>query len=286
MSHRKTHKRQSRGHIAAAALKSGAIVFLFSLALAREGFPQPQARIILHPQKVHLNRLAHVTLELLWTGEADLYDIPGPDLSALADFEVTEQSISAVRRGNENFLTYEFTLKPKKEGKYDLGRIKLNYFEKGKDVPVAVALPGASVTVLPPELLSFGAKAGIGAGAAIAFGAMIGFFLLQGRKKIRTQEKRQSEEALQTRSGMQEEFERAKRLLIEGETGRYLDDLRRLMESDALRPHAQKLDDLRALADSLKYGGGAISPDQIEWAEKLVKEAMEKAFPLRLSADE
>ena len=34
--------------------------------------------------------LIPVTLEIVWSGEADVYDIPRPDTSALAEFEILE----------------------------------------------------------------------------------------------------------------------------------------------------------------------------------------------------
>jgi hypothetical protein len=260
----------------------GVVFVLLISSFASTANSQPQARITFHPQKVHLNRFLHVTLELVWSGEADVYDIPRPDLSALPDFEVAEQSISASRKGEGNTLTFQLVLKPLKEGTYNLGLMKVSHFEKGKDVAAPVSLPEAVVQVQPPEALGFGAKAGLAAGAAIAACAGGFFFVIRAKARSRKWREREQEEDVSLREGFLADLKKARRLLIDGEPGRYVEALVGLMESDTLRPHVQRIDEARALAESLKYGGQAASPDQLKWAEKLVKEAIEKAFPHRL----
>ena len=273
------YKRQPCGRLAA-VLKTGLFVlFLNSAVLAGEGYSQPQARIVPYPEKVHLNRLLQVTLELVWSGEVDVYDIPGPDFSALPEFELQEQSLSASRRGEENFLTYRFVLKPLKEGSFDLGEMKVHYFEKGKDQPITAELPQCLVAVLPPEKVGGGAKAGIAAGATAAVGGFAFFLMMRTRKKAKEQAAKSSREAMRVRGDLLTELESAKRLLLEGETGSYMKELCRLLESDALQPFAQKTDELHELAESIEFGGQVPTPDQLKWAEKSVKETIEKAFP-------
>jgi hypothetical protein len=66
---------------------------------------------------------------------------------------------------------------------------------------------------------------------------------------------------------------------MEGDMGAYLEKLCALADSDELRAHAGKIEELRDLAESVKFGGLTPSPDQLRWAEKMVKNAIEKAYP-------
>jgi hypothetical protein len=279
MSCKISHKCQPCGRLAA-VLKTGLFVlFLNSAVLTGKGYSQPQAHIVPHPEKVHLNELLQVTLELVWSGEVDMYDIPGPDLSGLPEFKLQEQSLSASRRGEENVLTYQFTLKPLKEGSFDLGTMNVRYFEKGKDVPVTAELPQCLVTVQPPERFGAGAKAGIAVGATFVAGGLVFFLMMRTRTRTKEKAVKSSDEAMHVRADLLAELESAKRLLLEGETGRYVEELCRLLESDPLRPFAQKAGELHELAESLRFGAQAASPDQLKWAEKSVRESIEKAFP-------
>lgn len=258
---------------------AGVFVFLYIFLAAADITAQPEARLALDPQEVHLNRLLHLNLELAWEGEADVYDIPRPDLSAIPDFKIVGQSISATRKGDKNMLNYHLVLKPLKEGTYDLNRMKVTYYEKGKDIPTAIDLPSAIIQVRPPQALGYTAEAGIAAGLSLALCTAAGYIVIRSKKKA--QRGRAAEIAAndRTRARIVAEIEGTRRLLLEGETGRYLEALCGILESEALRAHAEKLDELRELANSVKYSGQAASPDQLKWAEKLVKETVEKAFP-------
>ncbi len=260
--------------------------FLFPLLYATLSAAQPQARVELHPQKVHVGALLHVTLETLWSGEADVYDIPRPDLASLPDFEIVGQSLSAAKRGKENALTYSFDLKPKKEGAYDLNQMAVHYYEKGKDVPTAISIPSAVVQVLPPERITATTEVALLSATLLVGGGSLA--LVFSRRKRRGQkrllEKRQGDSL--TRARLHEEIDAGRRLLIEGETGAYIESLCRILESEQVQPHGQKAQELRALADSVKYGGLAPSPDQLKWAERTVRQAIDNAFPADGKEDE
>jgi hypothetical protein len=75
-------------------------------------------------------------------------------------------------------------------------------------------------------------------------------------------------------------FEDAASLKIEGEIGAYLDRLCALADSPELAPHFEKNEQLRELTESVKFGGLILSPDQLTWAEKKVKDALSAAFPI------
>lgn len=259
--------------------KSVAFIILFILSLASRSAAEPQAALKPHSPKVPLNRELRVTLELAWAGEADVYDIPQPDTSVLPEFRVINRKIFATRNGDENRLQYEFTMKPLKEGEYDLGRMQVKYYEKDKDIPTPISLPHTMVKVLPAELLSTRAKAGIGACAvgAIAVVAMVLF--VRSRKVAEKKKMTESETLSHARANLLVKLDGARPLLLEGKTGEYLDILCGIAESVELRPHIEKLDDLRDLAEGVKFGGHTSSPDQLGWAEKLVRTAVEKAFP-------
>jgi hypothetical protein len=89
----------------------------------------------------------------------------------------------------------------------------------------------------------------------------------------------QSSSDAANRARLLKKVDEARRLLIEGDTKQYVETLGRIYESDELRSHAEKMDGLRQFADTVKFSGETPSPDQLKWAEKLVKEAIEHAFP-------
>ena len=218
-------------------------------------------------------------MELVWAGEADVYDIPQPDTSVLPEFQVTSRKIYATRNRDENLLQYEFAMKPLKEGEYDLGRMQVKYYEKGKDIPTPISLPQTTVKVLPAELLSPRARAGIGAGAVVAIAAVATVLVVRSRKASERKKTTESETLSHARASLIAKLDGSRPLLLDGKTGEYLERLCDIAESDELRPHMEKLDDLRSLAEGVKFGGHTSSPDQLSWAEKLVRTAIQKAFP-------
>ena len=129
------------------------VLFISILTIAGQSFAQPQASVKPDSQAVPINRNLHVALTLMWIGEVDVYDIPQPDLSGLSGFEPVQTELFATRRESENNLRYEIVLKPLEEGEYDLGRMRVEYYEKGKDIPTSVPLPPTTVKVVSRELL-------------------------------------------------------------------------------------------------------------------------------------
>ena len=251
------------------------LLFLFSGPVAA----QPQATITPCPESVPLNRHIYVTLELSWTGEADVYDIPQPDVSALEEFQVLEQSLSTERRGDENVLRHKFVMQPLEEGEYDIGRMSVQYFEKDKDVPVSLSLPQALVEVTPREILPRGIRNGIIVGLLCA-GTAIGIGMAaQRRKKLQQEEVGSALAADKKRDEFSAKLADAVSLRIEGDLGAYLENLCTLADSAELKPHVDRIEELRELAENVKFGGLAPSPDQLSWAEKLVKNAIKETFP-------
>lgn len=76
-------------HIRLALTGKVAIILLF--ILSGSSAAQPRATIRPDSRAVPLNRQLRVTLELTWTGDADAYDVPQSDVSALAEFEIAER---------------------------------------------------------------------------------------------------------------------------------------------------------------------------------------------------
>jgi hypothetical protein len=255
------------------------VLIFFVIFLSGHAIAQPQATLKNLPQSVPLNRLMNITLELTWSGEADLYDIPQPDFSELMEFDVVERSLHATRQGGENGLRYDFVLKPLKRGKYDISRLRVECFEKGQDIPIAISLPQTVVEVGAPELIPRRIKITAGLGTIVAAGAIA--FLLVFRKRKRTLEmiKCEARTGEQTRMDLLAELNAARALRIEGEMGSFLGRLMELAESDTLREHAEKSDELHMLAESVKFGGHTLSPDELNWAENIIKNAIRSAFP-------
>jgi hypothetical protein len=257
-------------------VSAGAIAIILLFILSGASQAQPRATIQPSPQAVPLNQQLNITLELVWTGEVDAYDIPQPDASMLAEFRVVGRSLSAERRDGENVLRHDILLQPLKEGEYDVSRIRVGYFEKEKDVPMRISLPQTMVTVLPPKLIpnSIWVAAGVSAFAAAAVTAVM---IVRG--KIR-----KNNGPVSAVSGRRDELllelNDAVALRIEGEIGAYMDKLCALANAKELEPHIGKLDQLRELTESVKFGGLIPSPDQLSWAEKKVKGAIREAFPI------
>ncbi len=265
-------------HFGSAQAGKAAIILLLFL-FSGPAVAQPQATITPCPESVPLNRHIHVTLELSWTGEADVYDIPQPDVSALEEFQIVERSLSTERRGDENILRHEFTLQPLEEGEYYIGRMNVQYFEKDKDVPVSLPLPQALVEVTPREILPRGIRNGIIVGLLCA-GTAIGIGMAaQRRKKLQQEEVASALAADKKRDEFSAKLADAVSLRIEGDLGAYLENLCALADSAELKPHVGRVEDLRELAENVKFGGLAPSPDQLSWAEKLVKNAIKETFP-------
>lgn len=266
------------GRIAKGSAQQIVLIF-FILLLAGRAIAQPQARLRHRPHSVPLNRIMEVTLELMWTGEADIYDIPQPNLSGLAGFEIVERNLGASRKGDQNQLRFDYVLRPLKEGNYDLARMKVEYYEKGKDVPVAIPLPRTMVKVIKPEILSQRAKLAIGAGVGIAAVACAGLGIWRKRKEKQKRMKEKAQGAEQRRANLLAQLNSARAFRIEGETGKYLETLCALAESDALQRYTEKIDELHQLADDVKFGGHILSPDQLNWTENIIRNAIRKAFP-------
>jgi len=267
-------------------LAKQAILLSFIILLAGQAAAQPQATISRHPQSVPLNRLLNITLEVVWAGEADVYDIPQPDLSRLTEFEIIDQRLSAMREGDANKLGYDFVVKPLKQGEYDLAAMKIEYFEKGKDVPITIPLPQTVVRVGPRELLSRRAKMGIGLGAALVAVAIAVSVIIRNKKKSEEIKLGKATTNSHTRTGLLTELNATRALRIEGATGEYLEKLSELAALDALQRHIEKISELRQLAEDVKFGGHIASPDQLNWAENLVKRAIHNAFPTEEEDDE
>ncbi len=104
--------------------------------------------------------------------------------------------------------------------------------------------------------------------------------LLRSQRVSRARKREKSETAGHRRESLLEELDAARSLMIEGHIGAYLEKLWALADSDALRPHADRIDDLHDLKENAKFGGLIPSPDQLNWAEKLVRSAIQEAFPV------
>jgi len=249
------------------------------ILLAGSSVAQPQATLRPSPKTVPLNRLLRVTLEIVWAGEADVYDVPQPDLSGLPEFAILEQSLSATRKGDKNLMKYEFVMKPLKEGEYDLDRIVVKYYEKGVDIPTAIPLPQTLIRVVPRELAPRGVISGIVIGVLAAAAGLAVFFATHKKKSMRQERSDATQAASRRRESLLAELSGAAPLRIEGEMGAYMEKLLALADSDELRPHVDRIEDLRDLTENVKFAGLAPSPDQLRWAEKLVKKAIKMAFP-------
>jgi hypothetical protein len=260
-----------------AGIRAAIILLLFLLSAPATA--QPVATLVPRPESVPLNRSIHVTLELAWTGEADVYDIPQPDTSALSEFQIVERSLSAERRGEENVLTHKFVMQPLKEGEYDLGLIRSQYFEKDKDTPTLIPLPRTIVKVTPREIIPRGVLTGIMAGILSAAAGIAVVLASRKKKRLAMKQEDSAQASDKKREEFLQELSAAAILRIEGETGDYLKKLSALANSVELEPHIEKLEELRELAENVKFGGLTPSPDQLSWAERLVKKAIEKAFP-------
>jgi hypothetical protein len=196
--------------------QAGIIAFLlFILTGAGQSFAQPRASLKPSSQVVPLNRSVHVALTLTWVGEADVYDIPQPDLSGLPKFKLVEMELSATRRGNENHLRYELVMESLEEGEYDLDRMRVEYYEKGKDVPTSVPLHRATVRVISPELLGGRVKLAIAGGVVLAVVAVAAILIIRYRKKSFRRGLDKSDIAEQVRGGLLAELTAARSLLIE-----------------------------------------------------------------------
>lgn len=262
------------------------LVFFLLFISAGQSYAQPLAELKPHTRTIPLNRALRVTLEVVWAGAADLYDVPQPDLSGLAQFEVTEHRVLATRQGDENRLRHELVMKPLEEGEHDLSHMQVRYFEKGEDTPTAIPLSRTTVRVTSPEKLSRNAKIAIGMVAILALTGAGGIILIHARRASREKKRRESETLMHTRADFLSRLEEARPLLIEGKTAMYLDELRRLADSDALGPHVEKGDRLRELAEDVKFGGRTASPDELNWAEKTIRAAIRKAFPAEEAEEE
>ena len=240
---------------------------------------QPQATLKVKPQTVPLNRELCVTLELAWAGEADVYDIPPPDISPLAAFEALERSLSTAREDGQNLLRHEFVMKPLVEGEHDLGRMIVTYYEKGVDIPTTIPLSRTMVKVVPRELVPRGVINGIIIGLLSAAVGLAVFFATQRKKSLRRERIDSAMDSKRRREELSADLSNALILRMEGDMGAYLEKLCALTDSDELRAHAGKIEELRDLAESVKFGGLTPSPDQLRWAEKMVKNAIEKAYP-------
>jgi hypothetical protein len=250
---------------------TGKLAIILLLILSGSSAAQPQAAIDASPRAVPINRQLRLTLELTWTGEADAYDVPPPDLSALTEFEVVERSLSTEHGNGANALTHVFILQPLKQGEFDVGRIQALYFEKDKDVPRRIPLPRTEVKVLPPELLPLRAKVGVGALVVVAIGAALAFSRKKKRGRLGSSPTALARDELSAKLG------KAASLRVEGEFGAYMEELCEMAESEELRPHVGKLAEL---SEEIRFGGLVPSPDQLSWAEKKVRHAIRMAFPI------
>jgi hypothetical protein len=278
-SRRAVGKRVCRGRAGYGLAKEIAIIIPFILLFAGQSAAEPQAKLEPHSRTVPRNGQLRVALELVWAGEADLYDIPRPDLSGIPDFDVLEIKISTERRGDENRLRYSLALEPMKEGEYDLGQMKVTYFEKGQDVATTIELPETIIKVTGPALIGRKGKLAVAVGAILlACAAGVGYIL---RSRERTREASRDDLAAKrhTREGLLAELDAARRFRIEGETGIYLDKLCMLSDSEKLRPHARNTDELKELTENVKFGDLTPSPDQLDGAEKSIRSAIREAFP-------
>lgn len=251
---------------------------LLVLLLAGQALAQPQATLEARPAEIPLNRLLAVTLELAWTGDADSFDIPPPDISELNGFEAIENTLSASRTNGHNVVRYEMKLKPLKQGDYDLGRIKVEYYEKGRDVRTVIPLPETRVRVTREEILGRRGKLALGTGMAAAAIAILCFLKAHSTRASRRKERNQLKYANGEHSKLLAELGAARRLLLEGRTGEYLENLCGMADSDFLRPYA-RTERLRELAERVRFGGETPSPDHLRWAENQVRSAIREAFP-------
>jgi hypothetical protein len=219
-------------------------------------------------------------LEVEWTGDVDAYDIPQPDVSMLSEFRVVGRSLSAERKDGTNVLRHDILLQPLKEGEYDVGRIRVEYFEKDKDVPRQIPLPQTMVTVAPPRLLPSGATTAAAIGAFVV--ALAGVAIILARKKGARLRKPLNAGSVRRRrrDELLSGFNEAISLRIEGRNDAYMDRLCTLAGEKELEPHIGTLDQLHELAENVKFGGLILTPDQQIWAEKKVKNAIREAFPI------
>ncbi|RJP67558.1 MAG: hypothetical protein C4532_14345 [Candidatus Abyssobacteria bacterium SURF_17] len=255
-----------------------AFISLSILLFAAKSVAQPQAMLEFHPRAVPLNRTMRVTLEVVWTGEADAFDIPHPDVSGLPEFEMVQQRVRATREGEENHVSHEIIMRPLKEGEYDLARIHLQFFGKDRDVATSIPLPKSMVTVVRPQFLGPVGKRVLGVGIAVAAGAAI-VLILRSKRAARQREMEKLGTGDHARAELLHALESASPFLIEGEAARYLERLCELADSDELRPHIERREALEELAANVKFGGHTPSLDELNWAEKQVRAAIRKAFP-------
>jgi hypothetical protein len=276
---RAVNKTLCRGRAGYGLAKEIAIIVPIILLFAGPSAAAPQAKLEAQSRTAPRNGRLHVALELVWAGEADLYDIPRPDLSGIPDFDVLAIEISTERRGGENRLRYSLTLEPIKEGEYDLGQMKVEYFEKGQDVATAIELPQTIIKVTGPALIGRKGKLAVAVGALLmACAAGVGYIL---RSRERTREASRDDLAAKrhTREGLLAELDAARRFRIEGETGTYLDTLCMLAGSEKLKPHTRNTEELNELKENVKFGDLTPSPDQLDGAEKSIRNAIREAFP-------
>ena len=278
-SRRAVGKRVCRGRAGYGLAKEIAIIIPFILLFAGQSAAAPEAKLETHSRTVPRNGQLRVALELVWAGEADLYDIPRPDLSGIPDFDVLEIEISTERRGGENRLHYSLALEPMKEGEYDLGQMKVEYFEKGQDVATAIELPETIIKVTGPALIGRRGKLAVAVGAALMACAAAAGYLLRSRERTRKASRDDLAAKRHTREGLLAELNAARRFRIEGETGTYLDTLCMLADSEKLKPHTHNIEQLKELTESVKFGDLTPSPDHLDGAEKSIGNAIREAFP-------
>ena len=166
------------------------------------------------------------------------------------------------------------------EGEYDLGRMSVQYFEKDKDVPVSLPLSQALVEVTPREIIPRGVKSGIIIGLLAAAAGLAIALAMQRKKKLQQEEIGSALAVDRVRDEFSAKLGAAVTLRIEGDLGEYLANLCELADSAELRPHIGNVEELRELAENVKFGGLAPSPDQLSWAEKLIKKAIKETVPL------
>jgi len=276
---RAVDKTLRRGRAGYGLAKEIAIIIPFILLFAVQSAAEPQAKLEAHSRTVTRNGRLRVALELVWTGEADLYDIPRPDLSGIPDFDVLEIEISTERRGDENRLRYSLALEPMKEGEYDLGQMKVEYFEKGQDVATAIYLPQTIIKVTGPALIGRKGKLAVAVGAILLACAAAAGHIFRSRERTREASRDNLAAKRHTRDGLLAELGAARRFRIEGEIGNYLDTLCMLAESERLKPHIHNTDELKELTENVKFGDLTPSPDQLDGAEKAIRNAIREAFP-------
>ncbi len=276
---RAVSKTLCRGCAGYGLAKEIAIIIPFILLFAGQSAAEPQAKLEAHSPTVPRNGRLRVALELVWAGEADLYDIPRPDLSDIPDFDVLEIEIFTERRGDENRLRYSLALEPMKEGEYDLGQMKVEYFEKGQDVATAIELPQTIIKVTGPALIGRKGKLAVAVGAVLIACAAAAGSILRSRERTRKTSRDDLAAKRHTREGLLAELDAARRFRIEGETGTYLDTLCMLAASESLKPHTRNTEELNELKENVKFGDLTPSPDQLDGAEKSIRNAIREAFP-------